>query len=54
MRFVIKFTRTDQIESLCKSLGLTIVAMKRIRIGRVAMKDLPPGEWRYLSRKARF
>jgi len=54
MRFVIEFTHPDQIESLCKRVGLTIVAMKRIRIGRVSMKNLPLGEWRYLSRKAMF
>jgi len=54
MRFVIEFEHSDQIESLCKRVGLTIVAMKRIRIGRVSMKNLPPGEWRYLSRKSMF
>ena len=54
MRFVIEYEHPDQIESLCKRVGLTIVAMKRIRIGRVSMKNLPPGEWRYLSRKAMF
>jgi 23S rRNA pseudouridine2604 synthase len=54
MRFVTEFMQTDQIESLCKRFNLTVVAMKRIRIGRVSMKKLPPGEWRYLSRKAMF
>lgn len=54
MRFVIEFAHPAQIESLCKRAGLKIVAMKRIRIGRVAMKKLPPGEWRYLSRKTMF
>jgi 23S rRNA pseudouridine2604 synthase len=54
MRFVTEFAHPDQIETLCKRVGLNTVAMKRIRIGRVSMKNLPPGEWRYLSRKAMF
>jgi len=54
MRFVTEFAHPEQIESLCKRVNLTIVAMKRIRIGRVSLKKLPPGQWRYLSRKAMF
>lgn len=54
MRFVTEFAHPDQIESLCKRVNLTIVAMKRIRIGRVSLKKLPPGKWRYLSRKTMF
>lgn len=54
MRFVTEFVQPDQIEALCTRFNLTIVAMKRIRIGRVSMKKLPSGQWRYLSRKAMF
>ena len=54
MRVVTEFAHPAQIETLCKRVGLTIIAMKRIRIGRVSMKNLPPGEWRYLSRKTLF
>ena len=54
MRFVTEFAHPAQIESLCKRVGLNIVAMKRIRIGSVSMKNLPPGEWRYLSPKSMF
>ena len=54
MRVVIEFAHPAQIETLCKRAGLNIVAMKRIRVGRVSMKKLPPGEWRYLSRKTMF
>ncbi len=54
MRFVTKFSHPDQIETLCKRVGLITVAIKRIRIGRVSMKNLPPGEWRYLSGNTMF
>ena len=54
MRVVIEFAQSTQIESLCKRAGLNIITMKRIRIGRVSMKKLAPGEWRYLSHKTMF
>ncbi len=54
LRFVIVYEHPDQIESMCKSVGLNIVAMKRIRIGRVSMAKLPPGKWRYMATNALF
>ena len=48
LRFALESVRPGQIEYMCKSVGLTVVSMKRIRIGRVPMAKLPPGEWRYL------
>ena len=49
LRFAMKSVRPEQIEFMCKSVGLTVVAMKRIRIGRVSMGKLLPGQWRYLA-----
>ena len=54
MRFVTKYAQPDQIETLCKRVGLKTVAIKRIRIGKVSMKDLPLGEWRYLPDNTMF
>ena len=54
MRFVTKFAQPDQIETLCKRVGLIPVVIKRIRIGKVSMKDLPPDEWRYLTENTMF
>ncbi len=48
LRFALKNVRPGQIEFMCDSVGLTVVAMKRIRIGRVSMAKLHPGQWRYL------
>ncbi len=48
LRFALKSVRPEQIAFMCKSVGLTVVAMKRIRIGRVSMGKLLPGQWRYL------
>ena len=48
LRFALKSVRPEQIAFMCQRVGLTVVAMKRIRIGRVSMGKLPPGQWRFL------
>ena len=48
LRFALKNVRPGQIEFMCNSVGLTVVSMKRLRIGRVPMGKLQPGQWRYL------
>jgi 23S rRNA pseudouridine2604 synthase len=35
-------------------VGLRLVSLKCIRIGRVPMAGLPAGQWRYLSPHERF
>ncbi|WP_267874928.1 RNA pseudouridine synthase [Duganella callida] len=54
LRFAIKGLKLGLIDKLCKEVGLTVVSMKRIRIGRIAMASLPAGEWRYLQDYERF
>ncbi len=44
LRFAMKSVRPGQIEFMCQSVGLKVVVMKRIRIGRVSMGKLPPGK----------
>jgi 23S rRNA pseudouridine2604 synthase len=33
---------------MCELVGLKVIGLKRVRIGRVALADLPLGQWRYL------
>ncbi|MDR3480130.1 MAG: rRNA pseudouridine synthase [Burkholderiaceae bacterium] len=54
LRFAIKGVQAGQIEHLCKVVGLTVLSVKRIRIGRVPMAALPVGQWRYLLGYERF
>ena len=54
LRFALKNVQPGQIEHMCKMVGLSVVAMKRIRIGRIAMASLPVGEWRYLQDYEKF
>ncbi len=48
LRFALKGVRPGQIAALCDGAGLQILAMKRIRIGRMPLAGLQPGQWRYL------
>ncbi len=54
LRFALKGAQPGQITHMCKSVGLQVLAMKRIRIGRISMTKLQPGLWRYLMPHERF
>ena len=54
LRFAIKGSWPGQIAQMCDSVDLRILAMKRIRIGRVPLAGLAPGQWRYLLPHERF
>jgi 23S rRNA pseudouridine2604 synthase len=54
LRFAVKAPRPGQIAHMCAQVGLRVTGMKRIRIGRIAMASLPPGQWRYLKPYERF
>ncbi|MBO9515367.1 MAG: RNA-binding protein [Variovorax sp.] len=54
LRFAIKGPRPGQIAHLCTEAGLRMQSMKRIRIGRVPLAGLLPGQWRYLLPHEKF
>lgn len=54
LRFAVKAPKPGQIAHMCRLVGLEVVSMKRIRIGRIAMSSLPLGQWRYLKPGERF
>lgn len=54
LRVAGKGIRPGQIDFLCAAVGLTVVAVKRIRIGRIPLASLPVGQWRYLGEFERF
>jgi 23S rRNA pseudouridine2604 synthase len=39
---------------MCEAVGLKVLRLKRVRIGRVMLGDLPTGKWRYLRDDERF
>lgn len=54
LRFAIKDVWPGQMRFMCEQAGLQMVGIKRIRIGRVPMSNLPLGQWRFLSEQEKF
>ena len=54
LRFVLKEGKKRQIRRMCEAVGLKVLGLKRTRIGRVNLGNLPPGQWRYLRPDEQF
>jgi 23S rRNA pseudouridine2604 synthase len=54
LRFALKGEQPGQIAYMCEAVGLSVQAMKRLRVGRVPMSSLAAGQWRYLQPHERF
>ena len=54
LRFAIKGVQGGQLRDMCKQVGLDVIAIRRLRIGKVALAKMPVGAWRYLPVGERF
>lgn len=54
LRFVLRQGKKRQIRRMCELVGLAAVGLKRVRIGKVMLGDLPGGQWRYLGDDENF
>lgn len=54
LRFAIKAVRPGQIRDMCAQVGLEVVAIRRLRIGKIPLGKMPVGEWCYLPVGERF
>jgi 23S rRNA pseudouridine2604 synthase len=54
LRFASKGMVPGQLELMCRTVGLTVVAIRRLRIGGVSLGPVPAGAWRYLRSSERF
>ncbi len=59
LRFAIKAVRPGQLRAMCAQVGLQVVSIRRLRLGKIALGKgpdgaMPPGAWRYLPVGARF
>ena len=54
LRFALKGEQPGQIAHFCESVGLQVTGMKRLRIGRVPLRGLAAGQWRFLLPDERF
>ncbi len=54
LRFAIKAVRPGQLRDMCAQVGLKAISIKRLRIGRIPLRKMPAGQWRYLPVSERF
>lgn len=54
LRFILREGKKRQIRRMCDLVGLKVTGLKRVRIGKVTLGDLPQGQWRYLRGDERF
>lgn len=54
LRFILREGKKRQIRRMCELVGLKVTGLKRVRIGKVTLGDLPSGQWRYLRSDERF
>ena len=49
LRFILKEGKKRQIRRMCEAVGLNVVGLKRVRIGKLMLGHLKEGQWRYLQ-----
>ena len=49
LRFILTEGRNRQIRRMCDLVELPVTDLHRIRIGPLALGDLPEGKWRLLT-----
>jgi 23S rRNA pseudouridine2604 synthase len=54
LRFILKEGKKRQIRRMCELVALKVTGLKRVRIGKVQLGDLPVGQWRYLRSNEQF
>lgn len=54
LRFAMKIVQPEQIPRMCEAVGLRVLAIRRIRLGRVPLARLAVGQWRYLASHERL
>jgi 23S rRNA pseudouridine2604 synthase len=54
LRFILTEGRKRQIRRMCEQVGIQVTGLKRVRIGKVLLAELPTGQWRYLRDDEEF
>lgn len=49
LRFILKEGKKRQIRKMCEMVGLDVIGLKRVRIGKLPLGSLPEGRWRLMS-----
>jgi len=54
LRFAFKGFPPDLVPWMCAQVGLQVMQLRRLRLGRVPLSGLPAGQWRALPPHERF
>ncbi|PSJ17704.1 pseudouridine synthase [Nitrosomonas supralitoralis] len=54
LRFILHEGKKRQIRRMCELVNLKVTGLKRVRIGKVQLSNLPEGQWRYLEDGEKF
>jgi 23S rRNA pseudouridine2604 synthase len=54
LSFTLREGKKRQIRRMCEMVGLRVLGLKRVRIGKVKLGNLPEGQWRYLRAEEQF
>ena len=54
LNFILMEGKKRQIRRMCEMVGLIVLGLKRVRIGKVKLGKLPEGQWRYLRDDEQF
>lgn len=54
LRFILREGKKRQIRRMCELVGLEVLGLKRVRIGKVMLGNLPVGKWRLLGANETF
>lgn len=49
LRFILNEGKKRQIRRMCELVNLNVTGLKRVRIGKIKLGNLPDGQWRYLE-----
>ena len=49
LRFILKQGKKRQIRKMCEMVDLQVLGLKRVRVGKLMLGDLPEGRWRFLE-----
>ncbi|MBA2483304.1 MAG: rRNA pseudouridine synthase [Nitrosomonas sp.] len=54
LRFILREGKKRQIRRMCELVALKVTGLKRVRIGKIKLANLPEGKWRYLRPNENF
>lgn len=54
LQFILREGKKRQIRRMCDLVSLAVVGLKRVRVGKVRLSNLPDGKWRFLKKSESF